>query len=267
MIVNEFGRLYKFNSNFSPFPHEERLNGHRYNEEHYSFSDHYNDSTVAVFIPDYLSGSDSINMVFYFHGWWNNIDTSISQFDLIKQFHTSKINGVLVLPESSKDAADSFGGRLEEKNTFKNLFEEITNKLRNELGPELYFDKITLAGHSGAYRIISYILLRGGLTERINNVYLFDGLYGQLEKFTYWIDNYKGRFINIYTPNGGTKGESENLIECLESWQIPFKILKKDDFSADELRNERIIIIESLLSHNEVISSKNQFQKFLESSR
>lgn len=95
---------------------------------------------------------------------------------------------------------------------------------------------------------------------------MFDGLYADTEKFTYWIDNYKGKFINIYTPNGGTKSESENLITCLDGWNISFKLIENDDFSSDSLKNQRVIFIKSNLDHNEVLHTKNQFQKFLESS-
>ena len=176
------------------------------------------------------------------------------------------INGILILPETAKNSADSFGGKLEEKNTFKDLTTEIVDELKTELGFDIKIDDIILAGHSGANRVISYILMLGGLTEKIRDVYIFDGLYSHLEKFTFWIDNYNGRFINIYTPNGGTKNESENLIECLENWQISVNFIDNDDFSIDELTQERIIVIKSMLDHNEVISSKDQFRKFLESS-
>jgi len=266
MNVSEYGSFYKFTSSYTSFPHKVRMDGYSYQGKKYAFENHYNDSTVALFVPRHLSLEDSISLVFYFHGWWNSIDQSISDFNLIKQFHRSKINGILVLPESAKNAADSFGGKLEEKNNFKSLVSEVIAKLKKELGTDLKFDGITLAGHSGAYRVISYILMRGGMNENIRNVYIFDGLYGQLEKFTHWIDNYDGRFINIYTPDEGTKDQSENLAECLISWQIPFKLIENDEFSADQLENERIIIIKSNLNHNQVISSENQFQKFLESS-
>ncbi len=75
---------------------------------------------------------------------------------------------------------------------------------------------IILARHSGAYRVISFCLMRGGLTNNISDVMLFDALYGQAEKYAHWIDNYKERFINIYTDSGGTKNETENLMADLE---------------------------------------------------
>ncbi|MEO8231494.1 MAG: hypothetical protein ABI638_04385, partial [Ignavibacteriota bacterium] len=35
----------------APFPHTERTNGHIYDDKTYSFQEHYNDSSVAIFIP------------------------------------------------------------------------------------------------------------------------------------------------------------------------------------------------------------------------
>ena len=187
------------------------------------------------------------------------------KFNLIEQFYNSNKNAILVLPESAKNAPDSFGGKLEEKNVFNELTFEISEKLDSIYAGEFNVGNISLVGHSGAYRLISYILLRGGLSENIEAVYLFDGLYADTEKYTYWIDNYNGKFINIYTPNGGTKAESENLITCLNGWGIPHLNIDSDDFTSDILKNERIIIIKSELGHNEVIHTKNQFQKFIES--
>ncbi|MCW8850800.1 MAG: hypothetical protein OQJ81_12535 [Melioribacteraceae bacterium] len=264
--LNGYGTIYKFELNNSPFPHKDRLNGHDYNGHHYSLKDHYSDKSVLIFIPNHFVLKDSIDMVFYFHGWWNNIDSSLVQFNLIEQFYKSNKNAILVLSETAKNAADSFGGKLEEKNIFKDLSNEILEKITSIYHKTFKIGDITLAGHSGAYRVISYILLHGGLTERVEAVYLFDALYADTEKFTYWIDHYNGQFINIYTPNGGTKSESENLAKCLDAWNIPYVLIENDDFSPNSLKDKRIVFIKSELGHNDVIHTQNQFQKFLESS-
>lgn len=263
--VNNLGKIVKLELMNSPFPHKLRAKGHNYKDKFYSANTHYQDSTVLVFIPNYLIINDSLDFVFYFHGWYNNIDSSLSQFNLIEQFYNSHKNAIFVFPEGPKNAPDSFGGKLEEKDKFKYLLQELKQYLIKLFSKEIKIGTITLMGHSGAYRVISYILLHGGITDKIRNVFLFDGLYSDIEKFTFWIDNYNGKFINIYTPNGGTKLESENLMMCLSGWGISYNLIDKDDFSFDELE-DRIIFIKSAFSHNEVISKKNQFQKFLESS-
>ncbi|MFZ1291148.1 MAG: hypothetical protein WAR79_13715 [Melioribacteraceae bacterium] len=261
----KYGTIYKFELKNSPFPHELRKDGHNYKDQFYSAQNHYQDSTVLVFIPNYFKLKDSIDFVFYFHGWYNNIDSALIQFNLIEQFYKSKKNAIFVFPEGPKNSPDSFGGKLEEKNKLSDLVTEIKVELNKIFNSQIKIGKITLAGHSGAYRVIAHLLLHGGLTSKVSNVILFDALYADIEKFSYWIVHNNGKFINIFTENGGTKSESENLMMCLEAWNIDFKLITSDDFSADELK-ERIIFIKSKLDHNEVIHTKNQFQKFLESS-
>ncbi|MCK5088197.1 MAG: hypothetical protein KAQ90_11780, partial [Melioribacteraceae bacterium] len=168
------------------------------------------------------------------------------------------------MPEGPKNTPDSFGGKLEETGKFKLFVDEVLNTLQTTYNTKLMTNNLVLAGHSGAYRVIAYILMRGGLTEKITEVFLFDGLYADVEKYSYWLDHYKGRFINIYTPNGGTKRESENLMECFTAWGIPFTFIDGDEFTNEELQENKIIFIASQLKHNEVIGSKEQFKRFLE---
>lgn len=265
--LSKYGALHRFELNNALFPNSKRADGHNYNGKHYPKDIHYNDSTVLAFIPDYFSFEDDIDIVFYFHGWYNNVDSALVQFKLIEQFYSSKRNAVLIMPEGPKNAPDSFGGNLEEAGSFKLLTDEIFTKLNETYSRKLFFKNIVLAGHSGAYRVISYILLHGGLTENISEVYLYDGLYADLEKYSYWLVNYRGRFINIFTPDGGTKSLSENLMLCLKAWSIPFAFIDSDNFTDKELMNERIIFIASKLNHNEVISSQEQFQRFLSTAR
>lgn len=262
---NEYGTIYRYELNNTPFPHKLRENGHSYKGENYNVKDHYSDQSVIVFVPNHFALTDSIDIVYYFHGWGNNIDSTLVKFNLLEQFYASRKNAILVLSEAAKNAPDSFGGKLEEKNTFKNLTEEIIDKLNAQFNKKLKAGDISLAGHSGAYRVIAYILYHGGLTDNIESVYLFDGLYADVDKYSFWINNYKGKFINIYTPNGGTKSESEELIITLSKIGIECLVIPTDDFSSNDLKESRIIFIKSQLQHNEVIHKKKQFQKFLES--
>ncbi len=261
---SKYGIVKKYEFKNSPFPHKLRAEGYTYNGKFFSAEDHYQDSTVLIFIPKYFELKDSVDFVFYFHGWGNNIDKSIEKFNLIEQFYNSKKNAIFVFPEGPKNSQDSFGGKLEEKNKFSDLLSEINSELEKIFNLQIKIGNITLAGHSGAYRVIAYIILNGGLTDKIKNVILFDALYADTEKFTYWLDHFKGNFIDIYTENGGTKSESENLMNCLQAWGIPYKLIKSDDFTVEQLNEYKINFISSSLKHSEVISTKNQFCKFLQ---
>jgi len=260
---NSLGKVYRFELSNAPFPHKDRENGHTYKDKIYSAEEHYSDSTTLVYMPEYFTHNEKIDIVVYFHGWNNNVDSVISRFDLLKQFYESGLNAILIMPEGPKNAPDSFGGKLEEKGIFTRFINETLDSLSKKLNTTFTLGNITLAGHSGAYRVIAYILMRGGLTEKISKVILFDGLYADVEKYSYWLDHYNGKFINIYTPTGGTKQESENLMECLNAWNIHFAFVTEDKLTDSILQNNRIVFIASQLKHNEVVSKNRQFTKFL----
>lgn len=260
---NGLGNIYRFELRNAPFPHQDRTNGYIRNDKLYSAEEHYSDSTTLVYIPKYFTLGKKIDVVVYFHGWNNNVDSMITQFDLVKQFYDSGLNAILIMPEGPKNAPDSFGGKLEEEGVFSKFMNETLDSLSRKLNTTVGLGNITLAGHSGAYRVIAYILMRGGLTEKISKVILFDGLYADVEKYSYWLDHYNGNFIDIYTPDGGTKRKSENLMECLDAWNIPFKFVTEDELTDSILRNNRIVFIASQLKHNEVVSKNKQFTKFL----
>jgi hypothetical protein len=263
----QYGEVILSSLSKAPFPHQKRMSGHTYNSKSYSFEEHYNDSTVLIFIPKGYKADAGNNFVIHFHGWNNNVDSVLSQFKLIEQFSESKKNAILVVPQGPKNAPDSFGGNLEEENGFQSFINEIADLVyEKKIIVNKKIGNIILSGHSGGFRVISYILMRGGLTENIKEVFLFDGLYGQIEKYTYWLDHYDGKLINIYTKDGGTKEESQNLMECFNSWKVPYNFKNEIDLSDDDLRNNRIIFIYSDLEHNDVIHVRSQFMKYLRAS-
>jgi hypothetical protein len=261
---NHLGEMLVAQLHSSPFPHPERANGHIYDNQTFSFEDHYNDSSVAIFIPVGFKQAEKINFVVYFHGWNNNIDSACAQFNLIEQFSASNKNAIFVFPEGPKNSPDSYCGKLEEKDGLKNLIDDVLKYLEeNQKLKSKIVGDIILAGHSGAYRVISFCLLRGGLTKNISDVILFDALYGHTEKFVRWIENGNGRFINIFKDSGGTKNETENLIADLVGWEIKYFRTEELQLKTDDLKTNRLIFIHSNLTHNEVISKRNQFLNYL----
>jgi hypothetical protein len=264
---NNLGIYTKLSLNTAPFPHAKRENGYIYSNKNYSKENHYSDSSVYIFIPKNYQLSNKVDLVFYFHGWYNNIDSSLIQFNLLEQFSSANKNAIFVFPEGPKNSPDSYGGKLEEKEGFKNLVDDVLNfLLDNHIIVKKRIGNIVLSGHSGAYRVISYILMRGGYTETIKEVYLFDALYGQTEKFVHWIENYNGRLINIYTDDGGTKNETISLLDDLSGWNIPFLHKKELLVEESELLKNKLIFIQSDLTHNDVITKRNQFFLFLKTS-
>lgn len=249
------GQLANHTSPNSMFPHPQRAAGHTYRDSLYRFEEHYNDSSIALFIPSGYRQTNSVDLVFYFHGWGNNIDKSIEKFRLLEQFTASGKNAIFVFPEGPKNAPDSFGGKLEEADIFKGLVTEILNLLflEGKITSKVP-GKIVLAGHSGAYRVISTILDRGGLSATVREVYLFDALYGNLEMYTVWLKQYDGRLVNIITPDGGTYDNSLVFLEDLAGLGLPFQKYIKNEISVVELTKARTISVFTTLGHSQVIN-------------
>jgi hypothetical protein len=254
-------------SAYTMFPHEKRAQGHTYEGKSYPADVHYSDRTVAIFVPKGLRAGDATNLVFYFHGWRNNVDDTFAKYRVAEQLAASAVNAVLVFAEGPKNAPDSFGGKLEETGVFSSLVSDVLGALKARgvivnTKPGL----IVLAGDSGAYRVMAFILTRGGLTANIREVYLFDALYGQTEKFAHWIDRFSGKLVDIHTADGGTRGESLDLMDDLRAWDIPFIAVPESAVTPDLLKKNRLVFIDSALAHDDVVAKNEQFRAFLTAS-
>jgi hypothetical protein len=261
---SSLGKLIMYELEHSAFPEQLRDTGHVYKSVHYSKEKHYSNKSALIFIPKHFKETDSINFVYYFHGWVNNIQKAIVTFDIIEQFEKSGVNAILIAAETAYDAPDSYGGNLEKENFFNSQLNEIANKLKSDRHlTKTKIGKIVLAGHSGAFRVMAFMLEFGGLSNNVKEVYLFDALYSQTDKFINWIELSDNRFINIYCDDGGTKEKTEEMMKMLEVDNVKFYQVKEVNLSSDMLKDNRIIFIHSDLQHNEVIFKREQFYKFL----
>jgi hypothetical protein len=252
----------------APFPHLKRSAGHTYDGKTYPAEQHYRDSSVMMFVPKGFKAAKTLDVVVYLHGWNNSIDTATAQFRIAEQFAESRKNAVLIFPEGPLFAPDSFGGKLEDSCGLQRLLAETMETLRRTKNINAKLGNVLLAGHSGAYRAMSYMLLRGGVPVR--EVWLFDALYGQTEKFAHWLENdgkqRKGRFIASYTDSGGTKAECEKLMEDLTAWKLPFYAREEQSLTQQDLKRSSALFIHTDLSHNDVIAQRSQFRQYLETS-
>ncbi len=262
-------RMIRFTSAFTAFPDTARNAGHTYDKLLYSAALHYSDSTVLIAVPPQFKPDRKTNIIFWFHGWRNNIDSAANYFELTKQFVASNRNAILVFPETTKNAPDSYGGKLEQKEVFKNLLHDVLQKLKTEklIGKRSKAGNIVLAGHSGAFRVMAFILQNGGV--EVKQVILFDGLYSQVDKYTAWIQQDSShQFINLYTNKGGGTDEvSAKMIAELRSRNIHFVNPEEKDVNADILKSNQVIFIHSPKEHNDVMNRPDRnFKLFLENS-
>jgi hypothetical protein len=264
---SEYGTLHRFSLHNAAFPHPKRAEGHTYQNKKFSAETHYQDSTVLVFVPKGFRFSPKIDIVVHFHGWSARVDSVLTKFKLIEQFAAAHPNAILIVPQGPKEAPDSFGGKLEDKEGFQKLIDETLRAIAQAHGRKILEPRnIILSGHSGAYRVMSFILLHGGLAKNIREVWLFDGLYGQLEKFGVWLQHPKARLVNLYTKDGGTFSTSLDFETDILAWQLPFWKGEEKDITEGVLRNNRILSIFTPLEHNEVLAKTGLFRQFLSAS-
>lgn len=125
-------QAFHFTSSHTSFPDTGRAKDYLYDTVLYANSAHYSDSSVLLIIPKHFKAASRVDLVFWFHGWHNNIDTAAEFYELTKQFIASKRNAILVLPETARNAPDSYGGKLEQPGVFKELVDDVMNELKNK---------------------------------------------------------------------------------------------------------------------------------------
>lgn len=248
----------------APFPHPKREKGYTFRGTHFPAEPHYSDSTVAVFIPEDFKPKNRVDLVFYFHGWYTSVQKAPKKYQLYRQFAESGVNALLVLPEGPKNAADSFGGKLESPGGFSRLAGEVIELLeKHRIIKKPRLGSVVLAGHSGGYRVISHILSNGDLTGRIEGVLLFDALFDNAEMYADWIVSERGRFAAVYTGGGTTEGHTHELMKLLDDQNIDYRVLP-DNPAVDlgEL-DEKALFIRSPYDHYGVLYKAEQFKRLL----
>ncbi|MGA2247636.1 MAG: D-alanyl-D-alanine carboxypeptidase/D-alanyl-D-alanine-endopeptidase [Verrucomicrobiota bacterium] len=253
----------------APFPHPDRAAGHRYHDEFFPAAEHYSDSTVALFIPKQFRAAARVDVVVHFHGWRHTVAGTLEEYKLIEQFAGSGKNAVLLVPQGPRNAADSFGGKLEDTNGFKAFMDEAAGKLRAAgVLARTNFDigSVILSGHSGGYHVMAAILNHGGLAGKIREVWLFDALYGNADDFVAWQKNADGRLLDLYTDHGGTKEESELIMANYQTNGVNVFAAEDTNAIPQNLETNRIVFLHSDLAHDDVLSKRGAFGEFLKTS-
>jgi hypothetical protein len=251
------------------FPHPARADGRIYKDQYFTAADHYSDSTVAIFVPKGFRETEEIDFVIHFHGWGNSVAGTLNQFSVIEQFVASGKNAILIVPEGPHNASDSFGGKLEDSGGFARFMSEVMDTLRerNILKSKYSaLENIILSGHSGGYHVMAAIADRGGLEHEVKEIWLFDALYGETEKFLTWQKQQNARLLNIYTDGGGTTNETARAMRLLDEAGTKFLATEYATVKADELQTNRIVFLHTDMTHNEVFAKRGTFGQFLKSS-
>lgn len=242
-VQSDMGETAVFEIENAPYPHENRNTGHMYKGQNFPLDPHYLDNSVAIFIPAGFRATEETDLLYYFHGWGNNIEKSLEKYSLREQVLSSGKNIILVFPQGPKNAKDSGLGKLEEPDGIRNLSQEVIDALyREKKILSTTIGKVILSGHSGAYRGIAHSLELGGLERHISEVYLLDASYGNLDYFTNWaINTPDGRLRSVFTEH--LVPENTVMMATLSKKSMPFALRLESELEEDDLARERLLFI------------------------
>ncbi|MBN8854515.1 MAG: hypothetical protein BGO55_21530 [Sphingobacteriales bacterium 50-39] len=261
-------KILHFSSSHNCFPDTARDHGYLDGDgNHLSREGHYDDSSVLLVVPAGLRMGKTVDLVVWFHGWHNSIDTAIQFYGLAHQFAASGRNAVLVLPEAAKNAADSYGGKMRQEGMFKFLVADVLEELRRKrvVAPDALAGHIVLAGHSGAYSAMADILEHG--RQGVDEVFLFDALYGRLETFTQWAEDRSHHFVHWFTNTGyGPDKMSDTMMLRLRQDKIPYGMSEESSVYDRVIKDNRILFIHSPREHNVIINDPDDFALLLRNS-
>lgn len=251
----------------APYPHSSRTSGHTYDGVFYDAAQHYNDSTVAIYVPPQFRPSARIGVVVHFHGWRNDVAGVFARYKLREQFDASGLNAVLVVPQGPKDAPDSGFGKLElDEGGFARFLGDVVSFLsRNGFPAVAGVRDVVLTAHSGGYGGEGGVLQRGGMNGAISDVILFDAAYGYYDAYANWQRaSDGGRLLSLCTDDTATgnlvlmskiQGENPNLF-----------VRNADDVAPAQLQTRvPTFLITATVAHDDLLQRFDWFELFLKS--
>ena len=208
------------------------------------------------------------DLIFWFHGWHNNIDTALQFYGLARQFAAANCDAVLVLPEAARNAADSYGGKLRQKGDFKSLVGDVMEELKQYgvVPADAVAGHIVLGCHSGGYSVVADILANGQVP--VDEVFLFDALYGRLPVFMDWIrEDKRHHFVHWYTDHGGgTDVMSDTLMQQMDAQHFGYVLTGEALLNPGQIRANKTLFVHSTREHNVIINDPDDFRLLLENS-
>ena len=188
----------------------------------------YNDRRSLLYIPKGFDLRKPALIVVYFHGNLATLERDVQARQQIpRQLGQSGINAVLVAPQLAVDALDSSAGRFWETGFFAQFLSEAEKHLTRLYGDErarTIFGKMPVAvvAYSGGYMPAIFSIQEGGVENRLQGVILMDALFGELDKFTAWLESRPPAFFfSAFTS--AARNENLELQRLLSERKIAFE--------------------------------------------
>ncbi len=261
------GRTFFQSFGSAPFPHRSRSAGHDYQGKHYDFVGHYDDGTVGIFVPDTHHAVDgATDFIVHFHGWNNDVRTVFARYRLREQLVASGRNTVLLVPQGPKDANDSGDGKLElDPGGFMRFMNDVAAWVRlNANVPTARIGRIVLSAHSGGYGGAGGVLQRGGMSDSISDVLLFDAAYGDYDAFADWVKaSPQHHLLSLFTDDTSTGNTA--LMGMVQAPQPNVYVRLADTMTLAQLQTRApTFILTTSVAHDELLQKHDWYSLFLQ---
>ncbi|MCA9516551.1 MAG: hypothetical protein KC635_16535 [Myxococcales bacterium] len=242
----------------------------------------YKDPTVIVFVPDYFRVHDDmrVDTIVHFHGYRDTADAAMKRHQLREQLYDSKQNAIIVFPQGAVNARDPDFGKLDKPGGYLAFLTELRKTLQTptiqaKLGASgipgrARIGKTVLSAHSGGFLAVANCVEHGGYD--VNEVYLFDALYGRAEVFADWVaatyfqkgSALEKRKIVSYYSDAPTVAESKRLMRMFDKLGIEYAHEQHEGtISRRTLSQSRAIFIKTDVSHQGVTYRNNALRDCL----
>jgi hypothetical protein len=243
----------------------------------------YQDRTVFAFVPrHHRVGRDSrVSVVVHFHGHNTTAERALVAHELREQLFESKQNAILLVPQGPVLAPDSSCGKLEAPGGLARMLYDALAALHGPEGPaakalgpagvgaSAQIGTVCLSAHSGGYHAAAACLRNGGVD--VNEVYLFDALYGESDVFRDWVIAGKGRsmrhrhkLVSYYGAYAATEAVSQKLLADLERASVRCAYEKVEGtLSREDITQSEAVFVRTSLSHGGVTHELNALRDCL----
>lgn len=253
--TSELGQTLIVPMQHAPFPHASRENGLTTKDGVISYAGHYDDPSVALFVPrGFTPRPGGVDLLFYFHGHGIDIRRAMVDYRLREQVVACRRNIILVFPEGPKDVGDSCGGKLEEPGALKRLTDETLEVLvQQKVIPTAKLGRVLMAGHSGAYRIMFFSVEHGGLGRQLLDLCLLDSCYAKLDALSDWLQRQPdARLFSIFTDH--LAPENVTVMTRLRRFKRPYLLISETDLTEDLIRQHNLVFAHTdRLDHSQVV--------------
>lgn len=241
----------------------------------------YRDATTIVFVPHHYRMMDdhALDLLVHFHGHNTTAAKAMDLHQLREQFFDSKQNAVLVMPQGPVNAPSSCGGKLERPDGLRRFLAEVRRRLQaREISKELgrasilrqaRVGKVCLSAHSGGYHVVARCLERGGFN--VNEVFLFDALYGRVRSFQDWVLERKEasgakrhKLVSFYNAHSRVRRGNMRLLREFSRARIRcLHETKEGTLPRGKFTRGRVIFIKTRVSHNGLTHRHNNLRDCL----